>query len=239
MSESIFASIIEEYADREWSSYAAAPEFKTSKKHDRAMNRIFRRYERNTRHLVSDNSRSGFRVTPKRLLILIAIVLLLITGCSIVYFSTMNIKVELHKDGMTEFSVINTKNSPALIETKYYLPELPEGFEELYTGVKRSTKLYDYYKYSSICDHYEDSQTRHVINFRQTAKSEFEPLFFDLNNSELAVVDINGYSGILFDLNFQRNCVIWDNGDYIFELVGDIPKNGLLDLAKSAKLPEI
>ena len=233
MSESIFASIIEEYADREWASYAAAPEFKTSKKHDRAMKRIFRRYERNTRHLSLDRK---FRAAPKRLLIFIAIILLLITGCSIVYFSTLNIKVELQRDGMTEFSVINTKNSPSLIEELYIVSDMPDEFEETYSGAKYSPEPSGNLKYSKVSQHFEDPRTHRQINFTQSVKPGFEPHFLEIKNNEWIEVEINGHFGVMYEINNNKNCLMWDNGDYIFVLAGEIDKNDLLNLAKSIKL---
>lgn len=233
MSESVFASIIEEYAAREWASYADSSEFKTSKRHDRAMKRIFKRFDRNTKRLSSERK---FRAAPKRLLIFIAIILLLITGCSIVYFSTLNINVELHNDGMTEFSVINTKNSPALIEELYIVSAMPDEFEETLSSVKYSPEPSGNLKYSKVYQHFEDLETHRQINFTQSVKPGFEPHFLEIKNDEWTQVEINGHYGVMYELNNNKNCLMWDNGDYIFVLAGNIDKSVLPDLAKSIKL---
>lgn len=51
-------------------------------------------------------------------------------------------------------------------------------------------------------------------------------------------MNINGNAGLCIDFGdneFQHVVVVWDNGDYILELSGDLSKNQLIELAKTAK----
>lgn len=51
-------------------------------------------------------------------------------------------------------------------------------------------------------------------------------------------MNINGNASLCIDFGdneFQRVVVVWDNGDYILELFGDLSKNQLIELAKTAK----
>lgn len=63
-------------------------------------------------------------------------------------------------------------------------------------------------------------------------------LHYNTEKGNLVEVEINGYSGVLFDLsNDERSSVylVWDSGDYILELFGNLTKNEMLDLVKVPK----
>ena len=230
MSEITFAFVIEEWAKRDWESYADTPEIKTSKKHDHAMQRIFNRYERNTRKL-HPRSEIRIRTIRRRITVaLIVIILAVVTGFTSAYFISQGFRGEVHSDN-TELFPINTENCPTVIEEKYYLPELPEGFEFL------SLKSTPYYE--AVI--YENNQTGQTIMFEQWTKTEFDPVHFNTEKSKLVEIEINGHSGVILDVSIETNnaiSVIWDNGNYILKLFGNCDKNELLDLAKSAKLLE-
>lgn len=55
---------------------------------------------------------------------------------------------------------------------------------------------------------------------------------------ELVEVEINGNSGVILELNDNKNStvLIWDNGDYILLIAGNLPKEEGLRLVKSAKI---
>ena len=86
MTDSVLKSLLEESFEREWAAYANAPEFKTSKKHNRAMNRNFKRYEKNTRKLYSQST-VKFRNIPRRTMIAVLVIILaVLAGCAATYF---------------------------------------------------------------------------------------------------------------------------------------------------------
>lgn len=228
MSESIFASIIDEMAGRELASYADMPNFETSKKHDRAMRRIFKRYERNTRRLRPQSEIRTITIRRRLTVALLVIVLAVLTGFTAKYFISRGFSGWVYNDN-TELFPINTENCPEYIEAKYYLPELPEGFELLDTN---STPFYEYTSY-------ENTQTGQTITFEQWTKPEFDPIYFNTEKGELVEVEINGHPGVVIDFSNDENNsthVIWDDGDYVLELSANLPKNHLANLAKSAKV---
>ena len=241
MSESIFTSIMEEWVDSKWESYADAPEFNTSKKHDRAMKRIFRRYERNTQHLRSasgsEYDEQKMRPMPKRLLMILVIILLaLIAGCSAIY-ATRTLYVELPRRGVTKVWLLHRENNPAFIEKLYYLPELPDGFE-----ITEKRIYPDDSRPITIEVIYENKQTAQRIQFTQRVRNEDRPTRFYTKDHKLIEVDINGYIGVYNDMTDGiqiASNIYWDDGDYIIDLTGEMSKNDLLNLAKSAKLSEI
>lgn len=230
MSESIFASIIDEMAERDLARYAEISAFKTTKKHDRAMQRIFKRYERNTRRLRPQNEIRVRNVQKRIIVALVVIILAVFTGFTAAYFISRSFQGEVHKDN-TELFPIDMENGPTVIEDKYYLSELPEGFEEDYSDTT------PYYKFIR----YENRHTGQTITFKQWTKSYFDPVHYNAKTDELEEVDINEHCGIFLDLSndeLNRTLLIWDNGDYIIEISGKLSKEDMIDLAKSAKIIE-
>lgn len=230
MSESIFASIIEEMAELELTEYSDMPMFKTSKKHDRAMRRIFKRYERNTRGL-RPGAEIKTRTVRKRIVVaLVVIILAVFTGFTAAYFISRGFRGRVYSE-YTELFPINTENCPEYIEAKYYLPELPEGFEVIQTD---STPVFDYIAYVN-------NQTGQTIAFKQWVKPEYDSTHLNTEKGELVEVEINGHPGVFLDFSNDEQystLVIWDNGDYILEISAELPKNHLLDLVKSTKILE-
>lgn len=235
MSESIFASIMEEYADLECAKYADAPEHKFSLKHRLAMKRIFKRWERNTQYLRSDYAQKTlsekFRPAPKRLLMILVIILLaMIAGCSIAYVTRgFNIEVQ---GGHTVLTVINAEDCPMVIEDKYYLSKVPNGFEIHTDRTNPCSKIMLY----------ENEQTGQTIKFNQICKSLFASQTYYTGEYGFVEIEVNGHSGVLQEwIGNECNVtyILLDIGDYILESESTLPKDELLDLVKSAKLLEI
>lgn len=227
MSENIFASIIDELAERELARYAEMPAFRTSEKHDRAMRRIFKRYERNARRLRPEAEIRVKAIRRRISVALLVIILAVITGFTAAYFISRSFRGEIHKNSTVLFPIA-TENCPSVIENKYYIAELPDGFEEEESD---STPFYEFVSY-------ENKQTGQTITFRQWAKNEFDSTRLNTEKGELEEEQINGHSGFFLDVsNITDDAffVIWDSGDYILELAGNLSKNSLLNLANSAR----
>ena len=230
MSESIFASIIDEMAERDLARYSDIPPFKTSKKHDRAMQRIFKRYERNTRRLRPQAEIKARTVRKRIVVALVVIILAVFTGFTAAYFISRSFRGEIYNDN-TQLFPINMENCPAVIEDEYYLSEVPDEFEIVNTT---STP----FKIASI---YKNDENGKSFKFEQWVKTEFDFLRFNTEKAKLVEVEINGHSGVFLDLSDNNQTftqVIWDDGDYILLTTGNLSKNKLLDLAKSAKSSE-
>lgn len=230
MSESVFKSIIDEWVKLDWESYANAPEIKTSKKHDRAMQRIFKRYEKNTRRL---RPQAEIRVRAIRRGIAVAlmvIILAVITGFTAAYFISREFRGEIHSDN-TELFPIDMDNCPTVIVEKNCLNELHEGFEEYES---HSTPF-------SMSISYENIRTGQILTFEQWTKPQFDSVHYNTEKWELIEVDINGHYGVFLDLsgdNYVFSQVIWGNGDYVLKLSGDLSKNDLILLTKITKIFE-
>ena len=246
MSESIFASIIEEWADRDWASYANAPAFETSKKHDRAMRRIFKRYERNTRKFRPRAEASVRHVGRKVTVALLVIILAALAGCAAVHLITQSFKSG-EKGDYTFLYLNDTElNCPSEIEKKYYLPELSKDYEIFSFGYGCWSEQIDddgnrrTVAYSTRDDYFNIYLGRRVV-LEQTAKPHYIPEGFITQNSAVTEVEINGHTAsVIEELRMYsiETTIIWDNGDYIIKLWGNVDKNFIIDLAKSIKLSE-
>lgn len=227
MSECVFDTVLQEWAENEWEGYSDAPGFKTSKKHDRAMKRIFKLYDNNTRHLRSQSAIRIMTIRRRITIALLVIILAVITGFTAAYFISQGFYGKVYRE-YTELFPIDVENCPEFIQEKYYLPEVPEGFEVFQTD---STPFYEHIAY-------ENKKTGQTIVFEQWTKPEFESLRFNTEKGELIEVEINGYFGVCLELSDDSNYteLIWDNGDYLFRIASSLSKNELLDLAKSAKV---
>ena len=237
MFENLLDEVLTEYYKKEFSIYSNVPEHKFSFKHRIAMKKIFKRYEHNTKpfhskavqNTVPDFSERKFRLTPKRVLILVIIILLAtVAGCTATYFISRSFRGDMHSDN-TELFPIDLENCPTTIEEKYYLPEIPEGFEVLQTS---STPFSTY-------NSYINRQTGQTISLSQYVKSEFDSIHYNTEKGELVEVEINGHYGLCLDVSDEENTysgIIWDNGDYILQIDSDLTKEELLNLVKFAKV---
>ena len=234
MSESVLKSILEELARLEWAKYENAPEHVFSKKHERKMKYAFKLYERNDCKLkpyIGSKPHYHFRFSKRNIIVLFAVIFLAaLVGCGVTYFTSKNFYGKVNADN-TELFVINTENCPATIEDKYYLPCLPDGYEVSGTD---STPFYEWISY-------ENPATEQTLTFCQFAKVSFDSTHYDTENQKFQEININGHSGLCLDYSSQGYnyaVIVWDNGDYIFELFGEYSKNELCDLVKTAKVIE-
>lgn len=246
MSESIFTSIIEEWADRDWASYANAPAFETSKKHDRAMRRIFRRYEKNTRKF-RPRSEASIRHVGRRVTVAILVIILAaLAGCAVTHIIEQSFKSG-EKGDYTFLYLNDTElNCPSEIEKKYYLSELPESFKFFQfdygswseqTDADGNRKATFYSTHEVYCDNYIGKS----VLLEQIAKPHYIPEGFITQNSEVTEIEINGHSAFVIEelrMNIIETTIIWDNGDYIIRMSGNLNKDELIYLAKSIKLSE-
>lgn len=236
MNESYLKGILAEICEEEIAELNKFPPFKPSMRHRFAMKRIFSLFKNNTRKTKSEVPKSSLPLQhnslrlSKRLIILIAVIICaaLLTGFMLVYFSK-NFHGTVYNDN-TQLFAINTENCPITIEYEYYLSNLPDGFEM----VEHNSSSYDVYIL------YENNSSDQVITLTQYTKSGFNT-HYNTEYYNFEEIEINDYNGVCLDFsNDERDSsiVIWDDGEYILEISGNIAKKELLGLAKSAKVLE-
>ncbi|MCM1298566.1 MAG: DUF4367 domain-containing protein [Firmicutes bacterium] len=217
--------------DIEFSQYDHAPEHVFSRKHNRAMKRIFKAYARKTALLRSDitdqkSEIPHFRWNRKTIIaVLVIIFLAALAGCTAVLHYFGGFRTDVYTDNTQLFS-IDVTDCPQSIEKVYYLSELPDDFE------LREEIISDIDVYTS----YINNATRQTIVFHQSIKTAFEP-HYNTEYFDLEEISVGEHKGIGLEGKTDY-AVAWDNGDYILEVWADLPKSDTINLAKSAKVLE-
>lgn len=233
MNKGDFKGILAEICAEEIAELNKFQPFKPSLRHRLAMKRIFALYEKKT-HVTTSNP--PLALTPqskhlhlsKRLIILFAVIICaaMLTGFMVVFFSK-NFHGTVYNDN-TQLFAINTEHGPATIECKYYLSDLPDGFKM----VEHDSTSFEVYT------QYNNELSGQIITLSQYTKKKFVP-HYNTENHDFEEIEINGHNGLCIDFSdYKHNSsiVVWDNDDYILELDGNLPKNELVNLAKSAKV---
>ena len=233
MDENILKSLLIDSFEKEWNECSVDSGYTFSKRHNRRMKKIFRIYEKNVRKLNIANGEkpvSKVRFNRKTVMIAImAIILALVAGCAVAMFVSDAFNGRIYSDN-TEIFPINTSGCPETIEETYCLGEIPDSFE-----------LVDCYKtVSSVYYAYENKKTNHSISFRQLIKKGYST-HLSTDRGKLESIKINGYDGVYIffeEDDIIYSIVIWDNGEYILELLGNLHKEEAIKLAESAKICE-
>ncbi len=129
----------------------------------------------------------------------------------------------------TQLFAANTAGAPETIEQEYCIPELPEGYKEI-TRISTFESIWVIYQYGD--DAYNN------VTFSQNVKTSYDQ-HFNTEGYSFEKVDINGYDGLFIDWSDDDYIcceAVWDNGDYILTVEGNLTKSELIDLAKTVKL---
>ena len=217
--------------DAEFSQYDNGPEHVFSRKHNRAMKRIFKAYEKRIALLNSDvmdkrNVISHFRWNRKTVIVMLMVFFLaVLVGCSAIIYYLGGFKIDVHTDN-TQLFPIDLTGCPQSIEEVYYLSEIPSDFELLEESISDI----------SVYTAYINSATGKTITFHQSIKTAFAP-HYNTENNKLEEISIGEHFGIGLEGN-KSYIVAWDNGDYILEISADLSKSEVLNLAESTKVLE-
>ncbi len=231
MNEITLDEILVAAHDIQFSQYDNVPEHVFSRKHDRAMTRILKAYEKKTAFLSNDimhngNAVSHFRWNRKTVFIMLMLIFLaVLVGCSAIVYYLGGFKTDVYTDN-TQLFPIDLTDCPQKIEEVYYLSGLPGDFELLEESIS------DISVYTS----YINSATGKTITFHQSIKTAFEP-HYNNEYSDLEEISIDENKGIGLE-GKMGYIAAWDNGDYILEIWADLSKSEILNLAKSAKVLE-
>lgn len=234
MSEHVFAELLKESYRQEFSQYDSSPVFKTSGKHNRAMKRIFKIYEKNVQKLHT-NSIPAYTPKPMRRLSLKAIsiailvaFLAVLAGCAVAYFISQSFHGE-KTSVSTNLLPINTENCPTTIEEIYNISGVPMEFEKISDNSNPFSRTVEYM----------NNSTKQMIVFSQYTKLSFSSINLNTEKHELEEIDINEYKAVFIEQsneNHSSGIIMWDNGDYVFEIFGDLPKKELINLANATKI---
>lgn len=230
MNEITLDEILVAAHDAEFSQYDHVPEHRFSRKHSRAMKRIFKAYEKQTAFLRNDvmdkrNVVSHFRWNRKTIVVMLMVIFLaVLVGCSAIIYYLGGFKTDVHTDN-TQLFPIDLTDCPQSIEKVYYLSELPSDFELLEESINDI----------SVYTAYISSEGK-TITLHQSVKTAFKP-HYNTEYFALEEISVGNHLGIC--LEGKGDCIIaWDNEDYILEIWADLSKLETINLAKSTKVLE-
>lgn len=235
MNESVLKEILGEALKCGLAEFDNAPEHKFSLRHRLAMKRIFSKFERNVcklnNEVKADNAitvefKPRFNIRQRILFITIVIILMTLLVGWVVVFVSEKFHGTVYRDN-THLFAIEIEGSPTTIEYKYALASIPDGFEMIDTNLSPNNAY----------TRYKNKQTGQGITIRQWVKEKFEP-HYNTENHHFEEVTVNGKAGLYIDFSegtYSRTLLVWDNEDYILEIVADLTKTETVDLAKFNK----
>lgn len=235
MTENILDEIVAESYKHEYEQFDNAQEHKFSLKHRLNMSIIFARYARNVNILKQTEQKEHFeeadygrRLSPRQKLLVAVLVIIfmsLLVGWVAVFISR-NFHGTVYHD-YTQIFPVDTDNCPQRIECRYELSEIPDGFELVETVSSPTI----------VSTKYKNKSTGATFAIVQNVKSHYDPNI-NTEHQKIEEIDINGNIGLCLDFSDDKHSsslIVWDNGDYIIDIGGDLPKDVLANLAKSTK----
>lgn len=225
--------LITGYFEREFSADADIQMPKFSLKHRVKMNGIFKEFEKNKRKNIAGtaentelNRNTCFSLKHRLIIITIIIICLaLMTGFVVMYVSE-GFQGTVYSDN-THLFTVNADNCPNTIEKVYKLSVIPEGYE-----LSETTAMYD-----SVMTIYTNDCGNQII-FKQMVKELYNG-HINTEGYTLEEASINGCNAVCIERKVEtgvNTLVIWDNKDYILELVGNFTKNEVIDLVKNNEI---
>ena len=216
--------VLEDVYQSEFSRFddlSALPDPQPPLRHRLRMSGIFRRFNRKVNKLYAPKLRFNRRM----LLVYLTIILLALTACAAAKIIGDFI-YEKYEDN-TELFALNVEGAPTVIEEVYDIAVVPEGYYAVSTILTRTQHIIGY----------SDISSDKTIVLRQSTKANFN-IHYNTEGHAFEKTTVNGLPALFIDFSeddYVGGSVIWDNGDYIFEVNGDMPKNDVIKLAENVK----
>lgn len=221
--EAVLTQAFHEYVDEKLENNSCnIEEFKTSEK-----------FEKNIKRMIKNKGNIYYRLTftrGRRLLcacIMIIILLISLFSVSAVRELINNFIIEhfSNHDSITYSESSEIKNYPYKIE-KFYVPSyIPKGYTLADKSIIDNDATYTYLGKNK------------AIVFSQSTKEGWGSSV-DNEKSEAMVETINGQDYYINYSDELGSTIIWDNGEYLFSLSAELPKDTMLNMCKSLKTKE-
>lgn len=222
MNEYSLKELLEEAHRIEFAEFDDPPKHRFSLRHKIRMRKIFSVYKKNTKRYNTPAYRFSGKMI-KWAIIVIILAALTITAAAV----TITFLRREHSDN-TELLAANVEGAPAVLEEIYHITAVPEGYvctSDNFSPVNH-TQIYTY------------KNTDVTFMFHQTVKSEYNA-HYDDEGFYLEETKLGDYPAIYCDYSEDDlicSLIVWDNGDYIFELIGLFSENDLRALAESVQI---
>lgn len=214
--KALYDALIPEFSDM--LPYAEEDEYIFSAKFERDMQKLIKR--RNKPYYKIINT-VGKRIACIAVIILVASS---VTVLSVEAFrnAVADFFVNIYEKFSTIQSSDETGVSPLTIENLYDITWDLDGYEVVYEE-RTKWNFFKTYVNKDI-----------VIDYTQHTKANFD-IDTNTENAEISTININQYDAIYFYDNHNYHHLIWDNEDYVIEIVSNIDKDTLVDIADSVK----
>ena len=136
------------------------------------------------------------------------------------------------------YMAADAADAPEYLEDYYTITYIPEGFAFSSEDSDIDETINDRKYYSDYVN--EEAQRKLNFVFSQETKINCR-YYIDNERSIHHKVTVNGHPGVYIefhDHSYESGILLWDNGDYILMVDGDLDKNELMNIAKSAKIEE-
>lgn len=185
------------------------------------------RFERRMKRL--EGGGAPARLTPRRLFVCVTAALI----AAALAASSVSAVRDFFKRFFTEtFSThtavqsADTAEAPETIEAVYTI-DVPEGFE-----------TEDEFVSDIFCNTvYRNKENNEYIIFNQNIRSAFD-IYVNTENQTMEYVEINGCDGFIVDIGIDEAYISWDNGEYVFEISGNIGKSELIIISETVQKAE-
>ncbi|MCM1059785.1 MAG: DUF4367 domain-containing protein [Eubacterium sp.] len=222
MNEYLLEDLLEEAYKLDFAEFDNPPKHRFSLRHRMRMRKIFSRFKKNARHYSIPVHKVGKNMLRWAVMIII-LAALTITAAAV----TLSFLRREHEDN-TELFAANIEGAPEVLEEIYVLTALPEEYE------CTSDNLMDILHGCG----FTNKITGQTVSFHQFVKSYFD-VHYNTEENNFENISINNYEGLYIDFEYdgvESGLLVWDNGDYIFELTGDFSKKELIHLAETVKI---
>lgn len=122
---------------------------------------------------------------------------------------------------------VDAENAPRVIE-ELYMFDVPEGFECSYSEEPAEWMPF-------LTCFYQNKAENKYIDFKQTIKSKYD-VNVNTEDRVMEYISVNGHDGYIIDLWDNEYIISWDNGDYIFDIIGNLGRDRMIRLAESVKV---
>lgn len=192
-----------------------------------------KRFERKMARLIRQQKSFYFPMirTPIRRTVTIMVTVIIILSTTVISVSALReafirFITEIF-DTHTEVQAIPDDTAPESFEDIYAITNIPDGFEIVFQNDNiEETPV--------LITEYQNGQE--YIIFSQCIKSRYD-VNVNTEGYEMERIDINGNEGFMVDM-VDNYYIAWDNGYYIFEIIGNVSENVLTDIVNSVQKVE-
>ena len=212
---------------------ALIPEFSDMLPHADENEYVFsHKFESNMQKLIKRRNKPYYKIinTVGKRIACIAVIILVASSVTIFSVEAFrNAVADFFVNIYEKFSTIQSSDetgvSPLTIENLYDITWDLDGYEVVYEE-RTDYNFFKTYVNKDI-----------VINYAQYTKAKFN-IDTNTENAEISSINIGQYDAIYFYDNHNYHHLIWDKGDYVIEIMSNIDKNTLIDIANSVKKVE-